>query len=161
MILIAPVIEIKRNVKGTFQAFATRHMVVAENVKLDYPSALVLLSDYKKEDSEEPHYLEIKPKSQITGSVVCLGSTSTDNYDIQIKIEDNVIIEGEIYCQQNLELRGTVLGSVYTNNFIVKENGTTYQNHLYNGKINAKTLTDKYVGLAFDDSSKNIMKWLY
>lgn len=161
VILIAPIIDIKKNVKGVFQAFATERIVVAENVKLNYPSALVLLSDYKKEDTETPHCLEIKPKSQIKGSVLCLGSTTKDNYDIQLKIADNVLVEGEIYCQQNLELRGTVNGSVYTNNFIVKEDGTTYQNHLYNGKINANKLADEYVGLAFEDSSKNVMKWLY
>ncbi|WP_040278286.1 hypothetical protein [Psychroserpens damuponensis] len=161
VILIAPVIEVKKNVNSTFQALATERIIVAENVKLNYPSALVLLNDNKKENYKTSHFLEIKSNSHIKGSVLCLGKTQKNNTDIQLKIDNNVLVEGEIYCQQNLELRGTVVGSVYTNNFIVKENGTTYQNHLYNGKINANLLTIQYVGLAFDDSSKNVMKWLY
>ncbi|OUS03128.1 hypothetical protein A9Q86_01540 [Flavobacteriales bacterium 33_180_T64] len=161
VILIAPSIEIKKNVEGTFQAFATNKISVSENVKLDYPSALVLYGDYKKNDLYQEHILEINANTQIKGSVLCIGNTTPDNYDSQLKIDANVVIEGEVYCEQNLELKGTVYGSVYTNNFIVKEGGTTYQNHLYNGKVNSKELTKHYVGLVLDNRPKQIMKWLY
>lgn len=161
VILMAPEIEIRENVKGTFQAFATNNLRVSRNVILDYPSALVLYRDYNKEDGNEEHVLEIGSKTRIKGSVLYLGNTTAENYDVQLKIENDVEIEGEVYCEQNLELRGTVYGTVYTNNFIVKEGGTTYQNHLYNGKINANKMTKHYVGLVLEEQSKAIMKWLY
>lgn len=161
VILIAPEIEIRENVKGTFQAFATNNLKVSRNVVLDYPSALVLYRDYDKQDANEEHVLEIRSKTRIKGSVLYLGNTTANNYDVQLKIDNNVEIEGEVYSEQNLELRGRVYGTVYTNNFIVKEGGTTYQNHLYNGKINTNKLTKYYVGLALEEQSKDVMKWLY
>ncbi|WP_298899796.1 polymer-forming cytoskeletal protein [uncultured Psychroserpens sp.] len=158
VMLIAPIIEIRSHTKGTFQAFATERITVYEGVQLKYPSALVLYGDYEK---GKERLMELRPTSQIKGSVLCLGHTQADNYDIQLKVANDVTIEGEIYCEQNLELRGTVNGSVYTNNFIVKEGGTTYQNHMYNAKITIKAITEQYVGLAFDQSPKQVIKWLY
>ncbi|MDG5490652.1 hypothetical protein [Psychroserpens sp. SPM9] len=158
IILIAPEIEIKDNVKGTFQALATGSILVSDHVRLGYPSALVLISDYEK---EQDHFLKMTSKSQIKGSLLCLGKTTADNYQAQLEIESDVIIEGEVYCEQNLELRGTVYGSVYTNNFIVREDGTTYQNHLFNAEINIDKMSEEYVGLSLDKSPKQVMKWLY
>lgn len=161
VILIAPEVEIRKNVNGAFQVFATERISVSENVILQYPSVLALYGDYEKQDINQDHFIAISSNSKIKGSVLCLGKTTADNYDIQIKIDKNAEIEGEVYCEQNLELRGRVYGTVYTNNFNVKEGGTTYQNHLYNGEINVNELTEQYVGLVFDNSSKEIVKWLY
>ncbi|WP_299272399.1 hypothetical protein [uncultured Psychroserpens sp.] len=158
VVLIAPNIEIRKDVKGIFQAFATKQLSVSENVKLNYPSALVLYGDYIK---EEAHHLELASNSEIKGVLLCLGRTRSDNFDVQLKIEDNTIIEGQVYCEQNLDLRGTVYGTVYANNFLVKENGTTYQNHLYHAEINSNELTEQFVGLSFNTLPKQVMKWLY
>jgi len=159
VILIAPIIEIRKNVQGVFQAFATKMITTAENVKLGYPSALVLFGENKVES--EDHVLEIKSNGYIKGSIMYLGNPIANNYDAQIKINNNAIIEGEVYCERNLELRGTVLGSVYTNNFIVKESGTTYQNHLFNAKIGINHLSQEYVGVVSANNTKGIVKWLY
>jgi cytoskeletal protein CcmA (bactofilin family) len=159
VILIAPIIEVRKNVKGVFQAFATKRISTSENVRLDYPSALVLFGDSKVES--EDRILEIKANTHIKGSVLFLGQPFANNYDAQIQIDNNAIIEGEVYCEQNLELRGTVLGSVYTNNFIVKEAGTTYQNHVFNAKIGVDYLAQEYVGVVSTNNTKGIVKWLY
>ena len=160
ILLIAPHIDIKKNVKGTFQAFATKSIAVSENVTLDYPSALVL--NNHDEVADKDCFVEVGARSNIKGSVLYLGNTKGHNYEVQIKIAQGAIVEGEVYCEQNLELRGNVLGSVYTNNCIVKEKGTTYQNHMYNGSIDSKKLTEQYVGaLLEDDAYKGIVAWLY
>ncbi|MCK8479014.1 hypothetical protein [Psychroserpens algicola] len=161
VILIAPYIEIKSNVKGTFQGIATKNIIVSNNVKLDYPSALVLCFDNENLEANKQQFIDIRPNTVVKGSVLCLGETEGVNYDIQLRIQHNALVEGEVYCEGNLELRGKVYGSVCTNNFIVKERGTTYQNHLYNGEVNVKELTNQYVGIALDNTSKDIMKWLY
>ncbi len=76
-----------------------------------------------------------------------LGQTDESNYNPQIRINPGAIIKGMVYCEQNLELRGTVYGTVFTNNFVIEEAGSNYQNHLYNAKINAHELEDQFVGL--------------
>jgi hypothetical protein len=99
--------------------------------------------------------------SVIKGNVLVLGKTEATNYDAQAKIMPNAIIKGVIYCEQNLELRGTVYGTVYTDNFIIKEKGSIYQNHLFNAKISSSELELEFVSLPINHSKKGIAKWLY
>jgi hypothetical protein len=68
---------------------------------------------------------------------------------------------GEVYCNQNTELKGAVIGSVFTNNFIANQFGSVYQNHLYHGQISIDQLPEAYVGLLFNNSKQGIAKWLY
>ena len=166
VILVAPEVEIKNNVKGTFQVFATKNIVVAERVILKYPSTLVLQSDYQQQQQQSnknsnKNSIVVADHSEVQGNILVLGKTQANNYDEQIKIYPSAIIKGSIYCEQNLELRGTVYGTVYTDNFIIKEAGSTYQNHLFNAIINSKKLEPEYIGLPFEESSKGIAKWLY
>jgi cytoskeletal protein CcmA (bactofilin family) len=139
VILVAPIIEIKSYVNGVFQAIATKQIKVSDHVTLGYPSALVLYKDYEKSNNKDMGTnLSVGNQSHIKGNIIALGKTLSTNYDAQITISPNAIVTGEIYCEQNLELRGTVYGSVYTDNFIIKESGSIYQNHLFNAKINSK-----------------------
>jgi cytoskeletal protein CcmA (bactofilin family) len=161
VILIAPTIHIQQNVIGSFQAIATKRLNIGKNVNLQYPSALVLLQSYKKNEQYEPNMITVNDDSKISGQILVLGKTQPNNYDAQIKINPNAIVEGTIYCQQNLELRGSVYGSVYTDNFIIKEGGSVYQNHLYNAIIDNTDLTSEFVGLYLERNKKGVAKWLY
>ncbi len=168
VILIAPEIEIKNNVKGTFQCIATRTISVGKNCKLNYPSALVL--NEKKDVStlsstqtaNKEHNIKIGESSTIKGVVVFQGQPKTNNYKPQVIIENNAKVIGEVYCNQNLELRGSVFGSVFTANFIANQFGSVYQNHVYNATINVNELSQEYVGLTFNNTKeKGVLKWLY
>lgn len=161
VILVAPIIEIRQHVKGTFQAFASESISVAEHVALEYPSALVLQGDYIKDESSNAKMIYVADHSTIKGNVLVLGRTLPNNYEAQAKIMPNAVVKGTIYCEQNLELRGTVYGTVYNNNFIIKEAGSIYQNHLYNAKINSSELESEFVSLPMEQSKKGITKWLY
>ena len=161
VILSAPVIELKPNVTGRFQAIATERLSIDKNVSLEYPSALVLLQDYLREAQNNTGLISIEDQSEVSGQIIVLGKTQRDNYDAQIKVNANAIVEGTIYCEQNLELRGTVYGTVFTDNFIIKEGGSVFQNHLYNAIIDSGKLTSEFVGLHLDKAKKGIAKWLY
>jgi cytoskeletal protein CcmA (bactofilin family) len=161
VILVAPVIEIQERVKGTFQAFATESISVAKHVTLEYPSALVMQRNYVRDESSQTKMIYVADHSVIKGNVLVLGKTEATNYDAQAKIMPNAIIKGVIYCEQNLELRGTVYGTVYTDNFIIKEKGSIYQNHLFNAKISSSELELEFVSLPINHSKKGIAKWLY
>jgi len=166
VVLIAPEIEIKSNVSGNFQAIASKKITVGNNVKLNYPSALILnekqeiLQETLSQTSEQNNII-INDNSIVEGSVVYIGQEKLNNYNIQIEIKEKAIIIGELYCTQNLELKGTVYGSVFTNNFIANQSGSVYQNHIYNGTIIVNELPKEYVGLPFNNSKKEILKWLY
>jgi hypothetical protein len=168
VILIAPEITIESNTIGTFQAMASKKITVESNVQLAYPSALVVLhkgesiinqsrnTNQVKEDS----CIEIQKNTDIRGVVLYLSENIQSNFEAQIKVAENAKVVGEVYCSKNTELQGNVIGSVVTNNFIIKKSGGTYVNHIYNGGINALELPKQYAGLQMGQSSNQVAKWV-
>ncbi|ALM09329.1 hypothetical protein SB49_14150 [Sediminicola sp. YIK13] len=168
VILVAPEIVIEDHVTGTFQAIASERIVVGEQCALSYPSALVVYDTKESffgnnQDGLQKPNIDIGSNTFISGVVQYLGESETPKFHPQIKIEKGAKIIGEVYCEQNLELKGQVVGSVTTNNFIAMENGSVYQNHLFNGTINSDLLPKQYVGINYEDSNttKAVSKWLY
>ena len=166
VILIAPEIEIQNNVKGNFQAIASKNIVLGEHVELNYPSALLVNKEQSLQTNEVDVFNErsgiiVNNNSTIKGMIVYLSSSEKNNYNAQIELKEKATLIGEVYCNQNLELKGTVHGSVFTNNFIAKQSGSIYQNHIYNGSIIASELPQEYVGVLFESSKKGVAKWLY
>ncbi len=166
VILIAPIIEIKNNTKGVFQAIATKQITVGKSCSLEYPSALVLNEDLKikgvinnTNSNNETIFIKIQKGTNIKGVVVYLGDTK--NYKAQVFIDEKSAVTGEVYCNKNFELLGAVYGAVFTSNFVASQSGSSYQNHLYNGTILIDELPQEYVGLNFNNSKKGVMKWLY
>lgn len=166
VILIAPTIEISNNVVGNFQCFASKKIIIGKNCNLNYPSALVVINEEKQksnQDLKEEVSIFINEKTTIKGIVIFNKTAlqNSTNFKPQIVISKNTEVAGEVYCSENIELLGSVLGSVYTQNFITKQLGSVYVNHIYNGTINSKKLPEQYCGLAIGNSNLKIAKWLY
>ena len=168
VILIAPEITIESNTIGTFQAMASKKITVESNVQLAYPSALVVLhkgesimnESRNTNQPKEESCIEIQKNTDIRGVVLYLSKNIQSNFDAQIKIAENSKVVGEVYCSKNTELQGNVVGSIVTNNFIIKKSGGTYVNHIYNGGINALELPKQYAGLQMGQSSNQVAKWV-
>ena len=169
VVLVAPTIDIKNNTKGSFQAIATEAITIGEHCTLHYPSAFVLNEAEANKNptgqmestgqAKETPSIKIGKGSTIKGAIVYLGTSK--NHKAQVSIDEQATVTGEIYCNRNLELLGTVHGSVYTSNFVANQSGSSYQNHLYNGSISIEALPEEYVGLTFEDPKKGVLKWLY
>lgn len=166
VILIAPKIIIKDNVKGNFQAIASKIISVGKNVELSYPSSLILnekqtpqiVSSYLQQPDVP---IEIKDNSTIVGQIIFNGKPKTNNYNSQIYISDSATVKGEVYCNQNVELLGRIEGTAFVHNFLVHKGGSIYQNHIYNGEILINKLPQEYAGISFKTSKKAVAKWLY
>jgi len=162
IILIAPEIDIRDSVKGNFQAIASKNINVSKNVVLEYPSALVLNeTDMLQTSVSTKSNIMVNDFSIIRGVILFSSQSKVNNYTSQIEITENAKVIGEVYCTENIELKGSVYGSVFTNNFIAKQSGSIYQNHIYNGTISVSELPEEYVGLSFNNSKKVVLKWLY
>ena len=168
VILVAPKITVQDGVKGAFQAFSTESINIGSNCYLGYPSALVVTIDGLQnvtQPTTQPEELispiRIQSDSVVKGVVVFTTNQTATTYEPHVVIDENATIYGEVYCNANLELKGVVYGSVFTSNFIAKQFGSVYQNHLYNATIIVDSLQQEYVGLTFKDSKKDIIKWLY
>ncbi len=168
VILLAPEIEIKNWVKGSFQAIASESISVGKKCELYYPSALVVKKKSIPFDSKNP-MSNIKPAiyldsyAKVRGMLMTLDENKKQQYVPQIKMDTESKVIGEVYCSKNLELKGRVNGAVATDAFIALEDGSVYQNHLYNGTINSNNLDESYAGilLASRENIKKVMKWLY
>lgn len=166
IILSAPIIVIEDGVKGNFQAIADTTIKIGKDCSLFYPSALIMV---EKEDRLEVPFDEFSNKifvdigSVVRGSI-CYFDTKTQerDYKANIFIGTGCFVKGEIYCDGNLELKGsTVAGTAYTKHFVANEGGTTFVNHLYNAAIDSKALPESFGGILFENQSKSVIKWLY
>ncbi|MBS9464165.1 hypothetical protein KIM67_17210 [Flagellimonas sp. 389] len=161
VVLVAPKIVIENGFSGVLQCIATKSIEVESKVALDYPSALVVNKGNRPnpKDQSEPN-IQIGEHVSIKGIVAYLEEADEGNFSPQITIAENTTVFGEIYCEKNLELKGAVMGNVITDAFIALENGSVYQNHLFNGTIDVTLLPMAYSGVLFT-KEKALAKWLY
>jgi len=159
IILVAPHVIIEDNVTGTFQVMASKSVKVGKNVVLNYPSSLVLKKN--KIDDKKENMLFIDENTIIKGTVCYFTQNIISNFSTELFCSEKSIILGEVYCEGNFELKGRVIGSVYTHQFISNTSGTLFINHLYNASLSTDKLTDYYSGILFENQPKSIMKWLY
>lgn len=167
VILIAPYIDIQEKTKGNFQAFATKGIIVEKDCQLDYPSVLVVAETNKnnttnsQNQSTENHQISIASNTQIKGSICFLTDDLKTNHKVQIDIQNDALITGEIYCEKNTALSGMVNGTIYTKAFITNAFGSIYHNHIYNGFINSNNVPQQFTGLVFKNEQKEIVQWVY
>lgn len=161
VVLVAPQITIENGFKGSLQAIATHGILVGEGVMLEYPSALVVERGSRPNPKEQcKANITIAKGTEIGGVIAYFENSEERNYFPQITIAEKVLVQGEIYCEKNLELKGNVIGNVTTDAFVALENGSVYQNHLFQGTINATLIPEPYAGLLYN-TKKAVAKWLY
>ncbi len=169
VLLIAPTIIVQNNVKGRFQLLATKKIEIGKRCHLSYPSSITLLDQKNSLNTNQGNTIQnknpdlsIDKNSIIEGSVLYLKKKGKAQNRIKthLEIQENVEITGDVYCQGNTELLGTVRGSLYTQQFIANQSGSVYLNHLYNGKV-LKNPIPGYAGLPFKNLKKSIALWLY
>lgn len=167
IILIAPIIEIEDEAIGTFQAIASKRITVGKACKLSYPSALVLFQDNKNNPDEVSinpmdNKIFIDTKSVVKGSICYFQTKTKPDFQTQVVLEKEAIIKGQVYCNGNLEVKGTVSGSVITKQFLANESGSIFVNHIYNGTIENQNIPSIYGGIVFEEEQpKTVLKWLY
>lgn len=169
VIVLAPKITIEKGFKGSASFIAEEKITLAENVNLGYPSSLIVVNTKIDESQpvpkgEEPIF--IADDSSIFGTVIYLDKQEEKennrmNSYTHVAIAPTGKINGYLYCQGNVELKGAVIGAIYTNRFLAREFGSVYINHIYNGKILGRDIDPAFGGLPFKDSDKAIVKWLY
>lgn len=165
IIIIAPEIEIQDEVTGNFQVFASKKISVGKGCKLSYPSALVLIqekeSEVKAVIKPQEYKITIDKNTQIIGSICYFKSIKENDFKTQLTLEQNSVVKGEVYCQGNFELKGKVVGSVFTEQFIVNAAGSIFINHVYNGEILQDNFPESFCGILFEDNTKAVAKWMY
>ncbi|WP_242412094.1 hypothetical protein [Flavobacterium sp. Root186] len=168
LILIAPIIEIEDETIGSFQAIASKKITLGKKCNLSYPSALLLFQDNKNSVSDNSNYntlsenqIFIGEGSILKGCVTYIQTKETSDFQTQIVLEKDSKIKGQVYCNGNFEIKGTVSGSVYTKQFVANQAGSIFMNHVYNATIENETVPAIYGGIILEQQPKTVLKWLY
>lgn len=158
ILIFGKAINISKNFNGNFQAFATDSIIVEEGCKLHYPSALGL---FKKDHKTQQPFIRLMKNAQLTGVIFTSQSEFvSDQKQTLITIETGSRVEGQIYSDGFAEIRGTVEGMVWCNNFYL--NKGAYTNHLLDAEIDLTKLSKYYAGsgMIASGKKKKIVKWM-
>lgn len=145
------------------QFFSTDSIYVKAS-QFNYPSIICLsIDDTILANQDNAIIIE---NSIVNGSVLLMTNTSgLSSNRTKIKIDSDSKVQGLVYSENNLELYGEVLGTVFTYNFWYYKEPTEYINWLINVKINRVEL-NKWFLLPIAVTSENnyqILKeeWIY
>lgn len=166
LILIAPIIEIEDGTTGNFQAIASKKITVGKECTLNYPSALVLYQDNKNNSYNQSiiqfdNQIFIDASTVIKGSVCYFQTKEPTDFQTQIVLEKEARIKGQVHCNGNFELKGSVSGTVSTRQFVANQSGSIFVNHIYNGVIENENIPTIYGGIMMEATPKTVLKWLY
>ena len=165
VVLLAPKIEIKNGVQGNFQAIAQEEIRVGKGCIMDYPTVLAIQQSKtfgRDEHKKREPNISLSSGTLVRGIVIYQQKKNIDRSKANIHVAENAVVLGEVYCEGNLELKGNIYGSATTHALVALENGSAYQNHLFNGTIDRFALPLEYSGLIYRGEQPNhVIKWLY
>lgn len=159
VVFYAPYIILKDNFQGTLQAFVTDSAKIGEDCRLMYPSVIALLN---RKDSKASSFISIGEKSELSGALVFYKEKEEQKNSSVLKIEKEVKINGQVYCNSLVDHKGCINGSLYCKRFILSTPSSVYENHLLNATINFEGLSKYFTGISLLESGKKkeVIRWL-
>ncbi len=149
VIVMAPKVKVMSGFKGNIQIVAEKEIDIDENVSLLYPSSI-----YVKNDIDSV-LVTIQKGSKIAGGIVVDGNTQKASLHRKISIQEDATVIGDVYCYGSTELKGKIIGTLYTDKFHLVTNAAKYENVILNSTITKKELPEDFIGLPlFNTNSK-------
>lgn len=143
VILMAPIIRFEKGFSGCVQAIAEKQINCEEDVKLKYPSALILM-EKKTGRSDMRSGIFIRKNTAVLGGILLTSELNDFRNPVYLLI-DGGMVGGVVYNQGETELKGTIIGSLFTDNLALKLGGGQYSGYLYNATLSSKQLPDDFV----------------
>lgn len=153
VILMAPVIRFDAGFKGSVQAIAQVRITCEEGAQLNYPSALVL-NEREASDHDEGHGVFVERDARVLGGVLLQSEKGDFRHPVFLKVQD-ATIGGLVYNTGESEIRGEVIGSLYTQQLSLRLGGGVYKGYFFDAKLSSRKLPEKFV---FPDWLKEVSK---
>ncbi|SEK29759.1 hypothetical protein SAMN04487910_0189 [Aquimarina amphilecti] len=152
VIIQAPKIVLEEGFEGSLQIYADKGVDIESDVKLRYPSCIVIEAstrDYKKK-------INIAEDVKIYGGIVINGSSFREKQNNFVSIDENSLVVGDVYCNGIMELKGSIIGSLYTHKLQLETRSSKYADVILNGVIDATELPNNFVRLPlFGNTGEN------
>lgn len=163
VILVAPKIRFEKGFVGTVQVLASEQITVEEGVKLNYPSYLVL-NEQKNKDSEKSRVIHLEKEATVLGGILM----TTQDYAYQnipkLYVDEAATVAGLVYCVGSAEVRGAVIGHLYSSRLDLHFGGSEYKNYLLDATISSEKLPTTFcLPLWFKDmevKETKVIAWL-
>ncbi|QQS36965.1 MAG: hypothetical protein IPM56_03140 [Ignavibacteriales bacterium] len=122
----------------------SRDSIFINKSQFDYPSTVCLnIDDSQNEKKDNALVIE---GSVINGNVILMTKSSGFiSNRTKIKIDKSSKVQGLVYCENNLELMGEVIGTVITYNLWYYKEPSEYLNWLINTKVDRNNLDDWFL----------------
>jgi hypothetical protein len=157
VIIVAPYIEIEKDFEGACQIFASDSILINENVRLAYPSAVIL---GQEKETEVSAYLRTGDNFWIEGAVLAFQKKYDYKHPVHLSIAKESKINGTLYCDGISQLSGEINGEIITNKLFVQSPASTYVNHLQDCIINKEMISDYFVFFnIFESQTKRVVTW--
>lgn len=143
VILIAPNVRFEEGFTGSVQVIAHETIRLGKDVKLNYPSALIL-NEERKNETLDKHGIFLAENAQVLGGVLLFSQMPDSRKTLFLQV-DNARIGGLVYNLGETELKGEIIGYLYTNQFSLRAGGGQYSNHLLNAKISSDLLPKEMI----------------
>lgn len=158
VLLSAPVIRFRSGFSGRVQAYVSDSVVTEDNCRFFYPSALVLAK--RSGDTQQPR-LVIGGNNILEGLALswCQGSDKNKTF---VEVGAGTTIQGILYVNGYLSLKGSVSGPTLTDYFIYKGPAVIYENYLVDASLDRSSLAGWYAGPVIFNSKRNnrILQWV-
>ena len=120
-ILYAPCVKIEDGFNGKLQIFATDSIIIHKNVSLNYPSVICISNSKIKNP-----FIDIYENCDING-IILSANYNTKFKNSLIKIRPTSIINGLVYSDSNVDIQGSIFGSLFCKKTILNSNSSYYE----------------------------------
>lgn len=142
VIIKAPSVVFEPGFEGNLQVFAQENIELGEDAKLGYPSVLCVFNPNSNSAS-----IQVKERAEVSGAVVLFGSDLANISKNNVVFSKESLVVGDVYCEGQADLSGTVYGAVYSNRFVKKTDASLYENCISETEVNAGKRPEYFISI--------------
>ncbi len=143
ILIIAPYVRFESGFKGSVQVIANEQVLCEKNVRLLYPSTIILHEE-KAIRGGFPRFVRLEEGAQVLGGILLKSDQPNGRNPLRLEINHG-LVAGLVYNTGETELKGSVIGHVYTSSFDLQAGGGKYGNYLLDATISSKQLPNEFI----------------
>ena len=158
-IFFSPSIKLNSKLMVQGQFFSSDSILIEKDVILNYPSVIGIFASQPENLIRK---IVLKEDSKVYGEVVTLEPELIGSSNCQIVLDSSSSVICRVYSNGTINIRGQVIGSVYTKEFYIQSGNSYYSNLLFNASIDRPSLNSKFVlsGILEKSSNLQVIKWI-
>ncbi|MBK1442019.1 hypothetical protein JHJ32_18620 [Parapedobacter sp. ISTM3] len=162
VLLFAPCIRFADGFKGRLQAFAQDSLIIGRECVFAYPSVLGLVNVPKDSLIHEFQPVIKIDSASVVNGLVFSHFPGSEQLLAVIRLEKGTTINGQVYADGLLELKGTVNGVTLCRRFTLQTPSSLYENFVLGGVMDGTRLPPHYGGSPLLNAGRKgkVLAWL-